>query len=381
MSGEHENDPLHGLTLEAILPALRAIVDRYEAEGRFSGALLVARGGSRLLAEARGLAHRGFSVPNTLDTRFDTASLGKLFTAAAAFRLTDRGILGLDESVRDIADLEGTKIPADVTLRHCLSHTSGITDDADEEAGEDYEVIWKAKPCYLVRETKDFLPQFAYKEPLFPAGIKSRYNNCAYVLVGLALEKRTGLPFREIVETEVFGPAGMTGAGYFAKDGVDPLVAEGYATVRPAEGETAGFRKNIFAYPPIGSPDAGAFVTVQDLARCFAAIESESFLSAASRTEFLRPVIDAFTLKNGDLRRYGYALEHDFDPSGKPIRYGKDGINPGVAAIAMRYPAADGLVAILANQDADVWSMCRDLAQAAGFSPPAGGGDFGRIGS
>jgi CubicO group peptidase (beta-lactamase class C family) len=358
-----------------LLPQLRAIVDHYEADRLFSGALLVTRGGRELLAEARGLAHRGFSVPNTLDTRFDTASVGKLLTAVAAFRLADRGILGLDEVVRDIVHLEDTKIPADVTLRHCLSHTSGIADDADEEAGEDYEAIWKTKPCYLVRETADFLPQFAYKEPLFPAGTKSRYNNCAYVLVGLVLEKRTGHSFREIIDAEVFGPAGMTGAGYFAKDGVEPLIAEGYATVHGAEGEVRGFRKNIFAYPPIGSPDAGAFVTVRDLARLFAAIESDGLLSAASRAEILRPVIDATALEGGGLRRYGYALEYDFDPSGRLIRYGKDGINPGVAAIVMRYPAADGLVAILANQDANVWSMCRDLARTAGFAPPAGGGD------
>lgn len=357
----------------ARVPALRAIVDESEADMLFSGALIVTQGGAELLAEARGFAHRGFSVPNTLDTRFDTASVGKLLTAAAAFRLVDRGVLGLDECVCDIADLAGTKIPADVTLRHCLTHTSGIADDADEEAGEEYEAIWKEKPCYLVRETADFLPQFAHKDPLFPAGTNSRYNNCAYVLVGLALEKRTGLPFRKIIEAEVLGPAGMVGAGYFAKDGVDPLVAEGYASVKRADGEVSGFRKNIFAYPPIGSPDAGIFVTVRDLARYFAAIELEGFLSAASRAEFLRPVVDACTLKSGDLRRYGYALEHDFDPSGRLIRYGKDGINPGAAAIAMRYPAADGFVAILSNQDANIWSICRELARAAGFTPSAAG--------
>lgn len=357
----------------ARVPALRDIVDEYEADKLFSGALVVTQGGVGILAEARGLAHRGFSVPNTLDTRFDTASVGKLLTATAAFRLVDHGILGLDECVCDITDLAGTRIPTDVTLRHCLTHTSGIADDADEEAGEDYEAIWKERPCYLVRETADFLPQFAFKEPLFAAGTKSRYNNCAYVLVGLAIEKRTGLAFHKIIEAEVLGPAGMVGAGYFAKDGVDPFVAEGYASVEGADGEVSGFRKNIFTYPPVGSPDAGVFVTVRDLARYFAAIESDGFLSPASRAEFLRPVIDACTLKSGDLRRYGYALEHDFDPSGRLIRYGKDGINPGVAAIAMRYPATDGFVAILANQDADVWSMCRELARAAGFVPAAGG--------
>ena len=348
---------------------LMAIVDRHEAEGLFSGAVLVTSGGRELLAAARGFAHRGFSVPNAVGTRFDTASLGKLFTAAAAFRLADRGLLDLDSPVLELAGLEGTAIPADVTPRHCLTHSSGIADDADEEAGEDYEELWRARPCYMVRETRDFLPQFAHKPALFKAGTKSRYNNCAYVLVGLALEARTGLPFREIVEREVLVPAGLSDSGYFAKDSVAPNVAEGYATVEETTGGgPAGFRKNIYAFPPIGSPDAGILTTVRDLRKLFTAIEGGSFLSPGLRADFLSPRIDAFTLKSGELRRYGYCLEHDLAPSGRLIRYGKDGVNPGVAAIAMRYPDRDGFVAILANQDADVWTMCRELARAAGFT-------------
>ncbi len=66
-----------------VASCLSAIVDRREREDLFSGSVLVARGGTVLLHEARGWAHRGFSVPNSTDTRFDTASLGKLFTAAA----------------------------------------------------------------------------------------------------------------------------------------------------------------------------------------------------------------------------------------------------------------------------------------------------------
>jgi CubicO group peptidase (beta-lactamase class C family) len=361
-------------TIDNYEAQLGAIADRYEAEELFSGALLVTRGDRELLASARGMAHRGFSVPNAVDTRFDTASLGKLFTAAATFRLVDRGLLDLDAPVRDLAGLEGTAIPADVTIRHCLTHSSGIADDADEEAGEDYEAIWKEKPCYMVRETRDFIPQFAYKPPLFKAGTQSRYNNCAYVLVGLVLEAKTGLPFREIVEREVLGPAGLSDTGYFAKDSIAPNVAEGYASDEdeddhdPAGGGTTEFRKNIYAFPPVGSPDAGVITTVRDLRKLFLAIEDDRFLSPALRAEFLSPRIDAFTLDSGELRRYGYCLEHDIAPSGRRIRYGKDGMNPGVAAIAMRYPDPDGFIAILANQDADVWTMCRELARAAGFT-------------
>jgi CubicO group peptidase (beta-lactamase class C family) len=352
--------------MNADIEKIAAIVERFSAQELFSGAILVERAGGELFSAAKGLAHRGFLVPNTVETRFDTASVTKLFTAAAAFRLIDRGLIALDERIGDIIDLSGTKIPANVTLRHCLTHSSGIADDADEEAGEDYEAIWRERPCYLVRETRDFLPQFAHKEPLFPAGDHVRYNNCAFILAGLSLEARSGLPYRELVAREVFGPAGMGRSLFASRDEADlPDIAEGYATVEGPEGKPLGFRKNIYAFPPVGSPDSGAYTTVRDLGRFFGVVEGPDFLGEAVRAEFLKAVMKAADLKGGGERRQGYAFEHDYGPDGRLVRYGKDGVNPGVAAIAMRYPRSRGFVAILSNQDCDVWSLCREIASAA----------------
>ncbi|MDP3179343.1 MAG: serine hydrolase domain-containing protein [Spirochaetaceae bacterium] len=347
--------------------ALEEIIDRYEGEKGFSGSFLVEAMGRELLSGARGFAHRGFAVPNKVDTRFDTASVTKIFTAAAAFRMADRGLVGLDERVRDIVDLGDSPIPREVTLRHCLTHSSGIADDADEESGEDYEDIWKEKPCYAVRTTGDFLPQFVHKEPLFAPGNGCRYNNCAFVLAGLVLEARSGISFRRVIEREVFAAIGMTRSGFFAKDGIEPELAEGYADCPETEGEPARLRKNIYSFPPIGSPDAGACTTVHDLRRFFAALEGDGYLSPQSRSAMLAPVLAYSKLETGGERRMGFALEFDYAEDGVPIRFGKDGVNPGVAAIAMRYPRSKGFVALLANRDADVWSLCRELARAAGM--------------
>ena len=347
--------------------ALEAIIDRHEREEGFSGAFLVEAMGKELLSGARGFAHRGFSIPNKVDTRFDTASVTKIFTAAAAFRLVDRGLVELDERVRDIVDLGDSPIPREVTLRHCLTHSSGIADDADEENGEDYEELWREKPCYGVLTTGDFLPQFAYKAPLFAPGSGCRYNNCAFVLAGLVLEARSGISYRRVVEREVFAAAGMSRSGFFAKDGIEPELAEGYADCPESEGGPERLRKNIYAFPPIGSPDAGAYTTVHDLRRFFAALEGESYLSPESRRAMLAPVLAFSKLESGGERKMGFALEFDYAPEGGLIRFGKDGVNPGVAAIAMRYPRAGGFVALLANRDADVWSLARELARAAGI--------------
>jgi len=78
----------------------------------------------------------------SLATRFDTASITKLFTAVAALQLVGEGRLGLDLPIVEVVELSGTTISPAVTLRHLLTHTSGIADDADEEAGEDFEALW-----------------------------------------------------------------------------------------------------------------------------------------------------------------------------------------------------------------------------------------------
>ena len=149
------------------------------AQDLFSGAVLITQGESRLYARAYGYASRAWRVPNTLATRFDTASITKLFTAIATLQLIDQGLLAFDTPVVERLRLEDTPISKDITVSHLLTHTSGIGDDADEEAGESYEDVWKKKPNYSVTETRDFLPQFVNKPANFPPGQGCRYCNAA----------------------------------------------------------------------------------------------------------------------------------------------------------------------------------------------------------
>src|SRR5215207_10005617 len=140
----------------------------------FSGVVLIRRGESTLFSGAYGWASRRWSAPVTLATRFDTASITKLFTAVAALQLVEQGRLGLDTPIVDVVELTGSTISPAVTVRHLLTHTSGIADDADEEAGEDFESLWSDKPCYSVIETRDWLPQFMHKPAVFPPGTGCR---------------------------------------------------------------------------------------------------------------------------------------------------------------------------------------------------------------
>ena len=214
--------------------------------------------------------------------RFDTASITKLFTAVATLQQIEAGAFDLDTSVTDYLGLSGTQISPDVTTYRLLTHTSGIGDDADEEAGERYEDLWVDKANYSVTETEHFLPNFVDKAPDSAPGEGCRYCNVGYVLLGLMIEKATGRSYREYVTERVFAAAGMTRAGFFRMDVVEADVAEGVNPIVDADGNITGWRRNIYSYPPIGSPDSGTHVTADNLMRFFAALRGGHLLGSES---------------------------------------------------------------------------------------------------
>jgi len=338
---------------------IHAIIERHVESGEFSGVALVTQGDTVILHEAYGFAHRGFAVPNTIETRFDIASVTKLFTATAIMQLVERGEIDLDTAVMPYLGIAGTRISDGVTVYHCLTHTSGIGDDADEEAGEDYEALFIDKPNYSLRETKDFLPQFVDKEPNFPPGEGTRYNNVAFVLLGLVIEQASGLSYRDYVRQHVFERAGMTGADFCAMDGVHAHFAEHYKKIEHDNGE-AEWRKNIYSYPPIGSPDGGATVTALDLDRFVRALGSGRLVSPESASTMLTPQARVRETATGS-HWIGLAAQIDVDLDGKVRAWGKDGINAGVASQATYYPDVDMSVILLANQDCNVWAMHREI--------------------
>lgn len=226
------------------------IFTTYATHHRFSGVGLIKTQSSVIFANAFGYANRSWRVANTLETRFDTASITKLFTTVAILQLIDQQRLSLDTGVVDFLNLRDTTISKQVTVYHLLTHTSGIADDADEEAGEDYALLWRHKPNYSVRETRDFLPQFVHKPPVFAPGAGCRYNNVGFILLGLMIEALSGLSYREYVRTHIFEPLGMHQTAFISMDGVVDRVAEGYSPIYDAGGGLSGWRKNIYDYPP-----------------------------------------------------------------------------------------------------------------------------------
>ena len=335
-----------------------AELDRYlrglEASEAFAGVVRITVGGEERFAGAYGYASRAWHVPNTLETRFDTASITKLFTAVATLQQIEAGAFGLDTGVVDYLGLDGTAISPDVTVRHLLTHTSGIGDDADEEAGERYEDVWRTRPNYSVVETADFLPQFAYRAPNFAPGAGCRYNNCAYVLLGLMIERATGRTYRDVVRERVFAPAGMTDSDFLRMDRVNERLAEGADPILDDAGAIVGWKRNIYSYPPIGSPDGGAHVTAADLERFLRAVTGGRLLSAAMTTAFLTPQV-VYRVREGWTQHWGLGPWFRIDDSGELVFLEKEGVNVGASGVVRHYPGRDLTLVVLSNLEDGAW--------------------------
>ncbi len=330
------------------------------AADEFSGVVRVTVAGAERFAGAYGWASRAWHVPNTLDTRFDTASITKLFTAVLALQQVEAGSFSLDTRVTGYLGLDGTAIAPEVNVRHLLTHTSGIGDDADEEAGESYEDLFRDRPNYSIRETADFLPQFVHRAPNFPPGTGCRYNNCGYVLVGLMIEKATGLPYRDVVRRDIFERAAMADSGFFRMDHVNDRVAEGTDPIRVGAGAIEGWRRNVYSFPPIGSPDSGALVTAVDLDRFIRAVLEGRLLSADMTSAFLTPHVTR-RQRDGWTERFGYGPWFRVEPDGSVLFLEKEGINAGVSAIVRHYAARDLTLVILSNLEDGAWDPGRRL--------------------
>ena len=325
-----------------------------EQKEKFSGVVLITRGNTELYSGAFGFANRAWKIRNTLDIRFDTASITKLFTTVAILQLIDQKLLTFVTSAIEFLGLEGTKISRDVNVFHLLTHTSGIGDDCEEEDGEVYEDLWKTKPNYSIRNTKDFLPQFMHKEPNFPPGQGCRYCNCSFVLLGLMIEKATDMSYRDYVRKHVFEKAGMTHSNFLDMGQVNENVAEGSDPIRSEEGKIIGWKRNIYSYPPIGSPDSGAYVTARDLDRFLRAVQSGKLLSQELTKALFSPHVD-YKEKDGWIMKYGYCFWFYVEPNGKIVCVQKEGINTGVSGAMRYFPEQDINVVILSNMEEGVW--------------------------
>jgi len=345
--------PTEALRLESLAHTLSAWGESRD----LSGAMLLTRGGERVLETCIGYADRANRIPVTAATRFGIASVTKMFTACTVASLVRDGLVAFETPVVDVLPAHrrpSTLLPS-VTVHHLLCHTSGIADYAEEDddsAGylAEYAELWRDRPSYSVTEPAGFLPLFGELPPYRPPGERFQYSNAGFIVLGLVIEELTGQAYPDVVQQRVFDPAGMSSSGFFRLDEAVPDVAVGYVP----GGADSPWRSNVYSIPVIGAPDGGAMCTARDLDR---------FLRAYADGTLLGPLRDAVLTRYadaGDDRGEGYGVH--LYPDG---RYGHGGGDPGVEALAYRWPEEDVHLVVLINTEAGLVLEVRDAMIAA----------------
>ena len=201
------------------------------------------------------------------DARFRIASVGKTHTAAAILQLVERGLLSLNTGIIEFLELEDTRIPKEVTIRHLLTMTSGIADWIDESPTSrwNWETLKRTTPLYLLRDAADYLPLFANREPRFPPGESWAYCNANYVLLGMVIEKASNLPYPDYMRENIFRPAGMTDTDFLPADAAADRVSEGYIPILDDDRNLVGWKSNVYDLTIEGGADGGSTSTADDL--------------------------------------------------------------------------------------------------------------------
>ena len=194
----HHKDTTSGLD------GLDALCNKLHGEHRHNGAVLLARGRDVLFEKLSGCRDLEGLLPVTSRSAFNLASLSKQFTGAAILLLAHRGRLKIDDFVSDW--LPEMFVPG-VTLRHLLSHTSGLKDYM-ELASEH----WDAR---ITLTYPDLLALLRGQDPEFNAGEKFEYSNTGYALLGHIIERASDMDHESFMDDNIFRPLGMADGGAF----------------------------------------------------------------------------------------------------------------------------------------------------------------------
>ena len=319
----------------------------------FRGSIQISMNRQLVFAEAFGFSDLPNQIPNRVETKFATASAGKVFVAISILQLIENGKLHLQDTLGSILPMDWHAIDTDITVEELLTHTSGIPDYFDESVMSEYEDLWKDFPNYRVRTNSDLLPLFLYKPMMYPRGSKFQYNNTGFVVLAMMIEAVTNQPFDIHLQSSLFGPCGMDSTGYYELDKLPAKCATNYI-YEPA---SHNFRTNIFSVDAKGTGAGGAFTTVGDIDKLWDALLSYKLLSRETTQEMLRSHTGS-----DETGYYGYGiwLEPIDDNAYGPYFQGSD---PGVSFISSYDPRSSITLTLVSNYGDNVWTLSNSIRE------------------
>jgi CubicO group peptidase (beta-lactamase class C family) len=334
------------------VPSLEKELDALAAETSFSGVVRVDRGGEVVAARAYGFAHRGYEVPNELDTRFAIASGTKGLTALTVVSLVEDGVLELSTTARSILGEDLPLVGDDVTVEHLLAHRSGIGDYFDEEDPEmDLDAYLMPVPVHELATTEQYLAVLDGHPAKFAPDERFSYSNGGYVVLALIAERAAGVPFHELVVQRVCEPAEMADTAFLRSDELPGRTAIGYL-------ELGGARTNVLHLPVRGTGDGGIYTTVADIRSLWTALFAGRIVSSDWVAEMVRPRSDAPEHE----KRYGLGFWLHASTDTVIL----EGMDTGVSFRSLHDPEADLTHTVISNTADGAWPLTHLLAERLG---------------
>jgi CubicO group peptidase (beta-lactamase class C family) len=288
--------------------------------------LAVIRDGRVLLRRGYGYANLELRVPASDSTIYQSGSLGKQFTAAAVATLAEQGRLRLDDLIVKWLP-EGKKAWSRVTVRHLLTHTSGVAEYTDSTF--DYRKDY----------TEDQLVNFAASRPLdFAPGERWSYSNTGYLLLGVLIHRLTGRFYGEVLHDLIFAPVGMKTTRIISEADLVPNRADGYQLAKD------GIRNQDWVAPSLNTTaDGSLYFSLDDLIAWSRSLDAGLIPDSTVLRQAWTPV----KLNDGGLYPYGFGW--DLTPQRDHVRIGHTGSWQGFKTALYRYPEFKLTVIALAN--------------------------------
>ena len=318
----------------------------------FAGVVRIDGADDLLVSESFGLAHRGFGVPNAVDTQFAIASGGKGFTALAVVSLIEDGTISLDTTARSILATDLPQIPGDVTVGHLLAHRSGIGDYIDEENDDlDPYAYVLVSPVHELASTEAFLVEVDGYPPKFAAGDRFSYCNGGYIVLAVIAERSSGTGYHDLVAKRVLEPAGLRDTAFLRSDEPSARMAVGYLYPE-------GLQTNVLHLPVRGNGDGGIYTTANDMRAFWEALFAGTIVNEYWVSEMTRPHSDA----PDQNARYGLGFWLE-EASSEVMLVGSDA---GVSFSSSHDPTTGMTWTIISNSTDGAWPMVRHLDEIRG---------------
>ncbi|HEX8077547.1 MAG TPA: serine hydrolase domain-containing protein [Chthoniobacterales bacterium] len=289
-------------------------------------AVMVRKDGKVVLSAGYGSANLEHDVKVTPKTVFQSGSIGKQFTAMAVMMLAEEGKLSLGDPLSKFLEVPSSW--SKITIRHLLTHTSGL--------GDYPESFSLQKDC-----SEEELLKMVTAQPLqFEPGGKWSYSNLGYVTLGLVIRKVTGEFYGDVLQKRIFRPLGMTDTRIISEEDIILNRAAGY---RLKEG---ALKNQKWVAPSLNTTaDGSLYLTVEDMAKWDEALENQKLISPAGFKQMWTPV----KLNDGSEAPYGFGWSLGKNALGHPLM-DHGGAWQGFATYIGRHPDEHLSVVVFCNR-------------------------------